>query len=80
MEEEEDRYTTRRPPPSRRRSGGWRRGEAETIVVDESATSRSGSDAIEVEEESNSGYGREPPRRGGYRTVDPLAYGGGSDY
>lgn len=49
--------------------------------MDESATSRSGSDAIEVEEEeSNSGYGREPPRRGGYRTVDPLAYGGGSDY
>lgn len=71
----------RRPPRS-----GWRRGRDhrdDEIVVEESVESRSRSDdVIEVEEESESSVA--PPRRsrrsGSYRTVDPLAYGGGSRY
>ncbi|KAJ5834110.1 hypothetical protein N7447_000136 [Penicillium robsamsonii] len=60
------------------------------VVVEESlATSTSGEmdgDVIEVEEEESSApsdISPRPPRRsrrGGVRHVDPLAYGGGSDY
>ncbi|RJE17409.1 hypothetical protein PHISCL_10253 [Aspergillus sclerotialis] len=72
-------------PPGRLRSG-WRRGRShrdDEIVVEESMESRSRSDdVIEVEEEEESSVA--PPRRsrrsGSYRTVDPLAYGGGSEY
>lgn len=44
------------------------------------STSRS-DDVIEVEEEESSvGPPRRSRRSGSYRTVDPLAYGGGSEY
>ena len=57
------------------------------VVVEESlATSTTGDDVIEVEEEEStvpSDISPRPPRRtrrGGVRHVDPMAYGGGSDY
>ncbi|CDM34782.1 hypothetical protein DTO013E5_3304 [Penicillium roqueforti] len=57
------------------------------VVVEESlATSTTGEDVIEVEEEESSvpsDISPRPPRRSrrsGIRHVDPMAYGGGSDY
>ncbi|KAJ6137463.1 hypothetical protein N7471_003949 [Penicillium samsonianum] len=57
------------------------------VVVEESlATSTGDEDVIEVEEEESSvpsDVSPRPPRRsrrGGVRHVDPMAYGGGSDY
>jgi len=85
---------SRRPGSSRRsdmievveergsRPRSYRRPPSDRIIVEESATGTSHSDAIEVFEEESSGISSAspPPRRGGrgYRSVDPLAYGGGS--
>ncbi|KAJ5961252.1 uncharacterized protein N7479_008402 [Penicillium vulpinum] len=82
VEEERENYrdSYRRQPSSRH----------DLVVVEESlATSTTGdadADVIEVEEEEStvpSDVSPRPPRRsrrGGVRHVDPLAYGGGSDY
>ncbi|KAJ5515044.1 hypothetical protein N7463_004596 [Penicillium fimorum] len=79
-ERETFRDSYRRRPSSRH----------DRVVVEESlATSTTGDmdgDVIEVEEEESSApsdISPRPPRRsrrGGVRHVDPLAYGGGSDY
>ncbi|KAJ5385491.1 hypothetical protein N7517_003402 [Penicillium concentricum] len=79
-ERETFRDSYRRRPSSRH----------DRVVVEESlATSTTGEmdgDVIEVEEEESSApsdVSPRPPRRsrrGGVRHVDPLAYGGGSDY
>ncbi|KAJ5774796.1 hypothetical protein N7457_009692 [Penicillium paradoxum] len=75
-EPESFRDSYRRRPTSRH----------DRVVVEESlATSTTEGDVIEVEEEESSvpsEFSRPPrrSRRGGVRHVDPLAYGGGSDY
>lgn len=74
VEEHGSRPRSYRRPPSHDR-----------IIVEESATGTAtsdGRDFVEVYEEESSGISSAspPPRRGGrgYRSVDPLAYGGGS--
>lgn len=79
--EERDRDHNRRRDSYRR--PGSRRND---IIVEESMTGTSVTDdpnVIEVIEEESSALSTispEPRRGGGYRTVDPLEYGGGSSY
>lgn len=79
--EERDRDHDRRRDSYRR--PGSRRNH---VVVEESMTGTSVTDdpdLVEVIEEESSALSTispEPRRGGGYRTVDPLEYGGGSSY
>lgn len=57
---------------------GGRGGRADEIVVEEEEDD--GTEVSSVRPPRRGGGGRRGQRSGSYRTVDPLAYGGGSDY
>jgi hypothetical protein len=64
----EETRETRRPPPPRDRSES--RGSDEVVVIEEHSPPRRKKSVREEREV------REVRRESGYRTVDPLAYGG----